>query len=69
MRDVRAEFEQIKKNKVADAKKKKDDKKTATGAVQSLPEVISYLPYKCGKEYLDCAIERFKFQSVIENHF
>ena len=46
VRDVRAEFEQIKKNKAADAKKKKMG---AGGSGQTnLPEVISYLPYKCG---------------------
>ena len=44
VRDVRAEFEQLKKNKAADAKKKKMG---AGGSGQTnLPEVISYLPYK-----------------------
>ena len=51
VRDVRSEFEQLKKTKAADAKKKKEDKKTPSGGGQALPEVISYLPYKCGKEY------------------
>ena len=51
VRDVRSEFEQLKKTRAADAKKKKEDKKTPSGGGQALPEVISYLPYKCGKEY------------------
>ena len=50
VRDVRAEYEQLKKNKAADAKKKKtEDKKLVNGqTVKAEPEVISYLPYKCG---------------------
>lgn len=44
-RDVRAEAVEIKKSKSEKSKKGKDDKKLVPNAE---PEVISYLPYKCG---------------------